>query len=173
MWINSKTQTVIKLENSNCDKTQIVTKPKKKIFWLNSKKSNLEVTKTLKLWLNSKTEIVTKLKNSNCDQSQKLKLWQDSKTQIFTKLKNWNFDKTQKLKLWQYQNCKKLNSSNLWQNFFSFNFFGTIFLSILFCYKIFVTFSIKKNKLTHWQPRDVFRAAFCDTRNVFNAATLK
>ena len=135
MWINSKTQTVIKLENSNCDKTQIVTKPKKNKFWLNSKKSNLEVTKTLKLWLNSKTEIVTKLKNSNCDQSQKLKLWQDSKTQIFTKLKNWNFDKTQKLKLWQYQNCKKNSIAQICDK----TFFLLIFLVQFFCQFYFVT----------------------------------
>ena len=42
-----KIQIVMKLKNSNCDKTQ-----------------------KLKLWWNSKTKIVMKLKNSNCDETQ-------------------------------------------------------------------------------------------------------
>ena len=80
----SKTQIVMKLKNSNCDKTEIVTK--------------------LKLWRNSHcnyTQIVTtqpmkKLQNL---QNSKLKMWQlklwekkPSKTQIVTKLKNSNYE---------------------------------------------------------------------------------
>ena len=67
-----------KLENSNCDKTQTVTKLKK-----------------LKFWQNSKPQIVTKLKNSNCDKTQKLKLWQKPKTQIVIKIKSLNVNKNQ------------------------------------------------------------------------------
>ena len=113
------------------------------------KNSNCDKTQKLKLWQNSKTWIVTKLKKSNCDKNQKLKWGQNSKTEFATKLKNWNCDQTQKLKLQQYQNCKKTWKLIMWQTF-------------LFCYTI-----VCKNKLTHWQPRDVFRAAFRDTHDVF------
>ena len=55
-----------KLNKSNCDKTQILTKLKKK------------------LGQNSKTQIVTELKNSNCDKTEK-------RTQIVTIFKNSNY----------------------------------------------------------------------------------
>ena len=92
-----KTQIVVKLKNSNCDKTQ-----------------------KLKLWWNSKTQIVINLKISNCEETQKLiglqnsklKLWVNSKTKNGTKLKKSNFDKTQKLKLWQNWNC---NQNQMWK----------------------------------------------------------
>ena len=63
--------------NSNCDKTQILTK----IYNFNCDK-----TQKPQIENNSKTQTVTKFKNS---------LLQNS-TQIVTKLKNSNCDKTQK-----------------------------------------------------------------------------
>ena len=131
------------------------------------RQSPCDKTQKLKLWENSKTQIVRKLKNSNCDESQKL--------EIVTKLKNLNCDKTQKLKnsnsdntqelkLWQYQeNLKTQNVTKL----FLYNFCcccQNLCVTFL-CYTIVVTY-LNKNKLTHWQLRDVFRAAFCDTHNV-------
>ena len=82
--INSKTQMVTKLKNSNGDKT-----PKVK-WWQNSKS---QIVTKLK-----KTQVVTKLKlweNSNCDNSNcyktqnvtTLEVWANSKNQIVTKLK--------------------------------------------------------------------------------------
>ena len=78
-----KTQLVTKLklwQNSNCDKTQVVTKLK---WWPNSncekKIKNLNVTK-LRLWQNLRTQIMTTLK---------LNLWQNLKTEIGTKLEIW------------------------------------------------------------------------------------
>ena len=116
MWWNLKTQIVMKLKNSNCDKTQ------KLNLWWNSKlkfwwNSNLNDNKTQNLKLQEKTLIVTKLKlweekklkNLKCDQ---LKLWQNSITKIMihsttqilkTSTKNQILSKTQivmKLKLW-------------------------------------------------------------------------
>ena len=85
MWQNLKTQIVMKLKNSNCDKsydkkTQIVTKLKN---WNSVKNSNCEETQpTIKKkrnwWQNLNTQIVTKDKKSIYDQ-----------TQIVTKLKMW------------------------------------------------------------------------------------
>ena len=120
--INSTTEIVMKLKNSNCDKTL------KLKLWQNSKthsdktqklkllkknSKNLCETKP-KLWQNlrtqtmtkkySKNQIVTKLKNSNCDESQiviKIK-----KTQLVTKLTNLPGDQTHKLKLWQNSKLK-------------------------------------------------------------------
>ena len=78
-------------QNSNCDKTQTVTK--------------LEI------------QIVTKLKNSICDKTQKQELWQNLKTQIVTKLK---IQIVTKLKLWEkkekYQILKNAQKLKLWQN---------------------------------------------------------
>ena len=62
LWPNWKTQIVTKL-NSNCEKTQIMTKFK---LWENK----------LKAW-NVTSQIVTKLEISNYDKTQKLKLWQN------------------------------------------------------------------------------------------------
>ena len=53
-----------KFKNTNCDKTQFVTKLKKIV----TKLKNLNCDKT------KKTQNVTKLKNLNCDQTQKLEL---------------------------------------------------------------------------------------------------
>ena len=121
-----KTQILIKLKNSNNDKTQklklwensktqIVTKKNIYILWQNSKtkngkKSNYE--KKNFSW--EKTQIVAKLKlgqKSSCVKTQivtKIKLrrktkkkTQCDKTQMVTKLESSNYDKTQKLKLWQ------------------------------------------------------------------------
>ena len=64
LWQKSKNQIVTQLENSNCDKTQIMTKLK-----------NQMVTKLKKNQIVSGKKIVTKLKNSNCVKTQKLKLW--------------------------------------------------------------------------------------------------
>ena len=70
LWWNSKAEIVtkfkktwfvMKLKNSNGDKTE---------------NSSCDKTLKLKLWQNSKTPIKAKLKNSNCDKTQKLKLWQ-------------------------------------------------------------------------------------------------
>ena len=62
-----KNQMVAKLTNSNCDKTQFVTKLK---LWQNL---NCDKTKKSKY---DKTQTVTKLKKSNCDEN--------SNTQIVT-----------------------------------------------------------------------------------------
>ena len=80
LWKNLKTQNVMYVKNSNCNKTQ-----------------------KLKWWQSSRTEIVTELKNSKCDKTQKLmcvkiqkpnmwqnlliQIWQNSETKIFEKLK--------------------------------------------------------------------------------------
>ena len=96
MWQNSKTQIVRKKlkwwQNSNFDKSQVVTKPK---LWHNShceKKKNLKILNVTKhqLWQNSRTQIMTKIKNSNYDKTQKLKLWQNLKydKSKFVKKKN-------------------------------------------------------------------------------------
>ena len=77
---------MMELKNSNCEETQIVTKPKMK-----HKTSNCDES--------AKTQIVMKLKNSNVDEIQKLT--------IVTKFKNSNRDKAQKLKWWQNSNCDK------------------------------------------------------------------
>ena len=81
-----------------------------------------------------------------------------------------------KLKLWPNSNCdnakiiRKPKNSNFDKTFFLLlSFFVTIFVSHFCCYNFFVTF-FSKNKLTHWQLRDVFRAAFHNTRNVFFVA---
>ena len=80
-----------KLKNSNCNKTQILTKLKLK-FWPNLNWEKTQIVTKLKqnkLWQNSRTKILTKhkksnsdkTKNSNCDKMQ-LKLWRISKNQI-------------------------------------------------------------------------------------------
>ena len=151
---------MIKLKKSNCDKE------KKLIMWQNSKTKNVTKLIKIKLWHKSKTQIVSKIKNSNCDKSQKLKLWQNWKTQTMTKLKNSNRDQTQKLKwlqnpnLWQnskIQIATKLKNSNCDD---TEKKIVPIFLSH------FLKTFFSKNKLVHLQPRDVFRAAFCDTCHV-------
>ena len=100
---------VHKTQNSNFDKSQIVTKLKKS-----------------KCGKNQKNQTVTILYNSKCYQTQKLKMWQNSttqnvrklkkskmlKTQIVTKIKNSYCDKTWQLKL--CQNFKKYFSKNNW-----------------------------------------------------------
>ena len=48
---------------------------------------------------------------------------------------------------------------------FSLNFFVTIFCQLLL--QNFCGIFLEKFFLTHWQPRDVFRAAFPNTRDVF------
>ena len=147
-WQNSKTQIVIKLKNSKCDNTHLVTK--------------------LKLRHNSncdKTQIVTKLRllqNSNCDKTQigtKLKWWQNSnmdntqivrekfknscnKTQIVTKLDNSNYDNTQKLKMWQNLKIEIWTKPKIWQ------------ISIYEDKKT-LKGSFNKNILTRWQPMRV------------------
>ena len=108
---------MVKLKNSNCDKTQRVTNSRTQMIKKNSN-SNFDMWQNLNYVKNSnrdETQIVMKYKNSNCDETQ-LKLWQNQKnsncdkikrTQIVTKLKlqqNLNYDETQivtKLKLWQ------------------------------------------------------------------------
>ena len=65
LWLNSKTQIVMKLKNSKWDEHQ---------------NSNWDETQKLELRRNSKTQIVMKLKNSYCDEIQKLKLWWNSNT---------------------------------------------------------------------------------------------
>ena len=105
MWQNSKTRIVIKLKNSNGDKTQKIK------LWQNSKTQN--VTK-LNLWQNStcdKTQIVTKFKlcqASNCEKKIKTQMWQ-----------NLDCDKTWELKLWQLktQIVTKLEKLKLGQDF--------------------------------------------------------
>ena len=99
LWLNSKTQIG--------SKTQIVMK---------FNNSNWDETKKLKCWQNSQTQIVTKLKKSNCES--KLKMWREknlktqnvttpivtnSKTQIKTRLK-----KTQIVTMLRNSNCDKL-----------------------------------------------------------------
>ena len=69
MLQNSKTKTVTKVTNLNCNKTE------KLEFGQNS-------TQSMK---NFKTQTVTKFNNSNCDKTQQLKLRQNSKTQILSK----------------------------------------------------------------------------------------
>ena len=106
---------------------------------------------------------MTKLKNSKCDRTWKLKfwqnsntfvtkskikLWQNSKTQIGTNLKNLNCDQTQKLKLWPNSKSQIVTIPKLLQ------FFVNCFLVKPVC-DIF-----QQKKMTHWQPRDVFRAVF-------------
>ena len=59
-----------KTQNSNCDKTQIMIKLKKSNCD-KTKKSNCEILKKSNCE-NSKTRIVTKLKNSNCGKPQNL-----------------------------------------------------------------------------------------------------
>ena len=77
LWQNSncdKSQVMTKLKlwegkqhkNLKFDKTQVVMK-------LNN--SNDDKTQKLKMWQNSKTHIVTKLENSNYDKTQKFKFW--------------------------------------------------------------------------------------------------
>ena len=91
-------------KNTNCDKTQIETKLKLKLWqlWPNSK---------LKLWHSKRKlwqlKLLQNTKKCNCEQSQKLK-W----------MKNSNCDETQKLKLWQLKNsiCDKTQKLNLRQN---------------------------------------------------------
>ena len=137
---NSKSQMVIQLQKSNCDRTQ------KHKLWQNSK---TQIVTKLKLWRkklkkskchktqivpnlrtqikyqNSKTQIVTKLKNLNCVKNASF-----NETQIVMKFENSICAETQKLKLWQNWYCDKthiatkLKNSNydktqklkLWQN---------------------------------------------------------
>ena len=121
---------VTKIQNSNCDKTQILRKNSKnqlviKLELWQNLRTQIMTNFTLKSWPKSKnlncvinlncdaTQIVMKLKNSQLVMKFKLKLWQNSrseenklenskcdKTPIVTKLKNSNYDTTQKLKLW-------------------------------------------------------------------------
>ena len=144
------------------------------------KNSKGDKTQKFELWQKSKTQIVTKLTNWNCDKTQKPWLWQNSKThcdktqnlnlsknsktqivtklktQIGEKLKKWPNSKTQILTKLKISNCAKTKivrklKHKFWQNFFSSIFF----------------WPFSKNNLTHWQPRDVFRASFRNTCNVF------
>ena len=130
MWPHSKTQIVTKLKNSNCDTTE-----------LRQSSKTLIVTKLkkIRLWQNLKTQIVTKLKNSYYDETKNLNC--DNS--------NSNWDKTQELKLWpnlktQIVTKLKVSTGNKTKN-----------LCHIFCNPIF-----SKNKVVHWQPRDVFWAAF-------------
>ena len=98
--IKLKTQIVMKLKNSNGDKTQ-----------------------KLKLWQNSKTQIVTKLKNSNCDNlktqivtTEILTKQNYDKTQVVTKLKNSKCDKIQIVTKLKNSKCDKNKKFKLWQN---------------------------------------------------------
>ena len=123
LWQNSnsdKTQIVTKLklwekksktqirQNSDCDSSE--SSDQKIISQQNLKKTISQKTQKLKLRWNSKPQMLMKLKNSNCDLTQKLKLWTNSKTQILTKLWNSNCDKTQN---WNGYKTQKLK---LWQN---------------------------------------------------------
>ena len=100
------------LENSNCDKTQIV--------------PNLTI------------QIVTKLNNSNCDKTQKLKLCLIAKIKLWLKLKILNCDKTVellKLKMWTKLKKKKrtwdeTQKLKLYQTFLK-NQLGTELIEIL------------------------------------------
>ena len=108
---------MVKLQNSNCDKTQtqIVRKCKKK-------KEKNHILGKPNNWHgdNSKTQNVTKLKSSRCDNcensnfdlTQKLKIWNTLKLQLwqnpnFEKTQNLNCDKTHKLRLLQNSNGDK------------------------------------------------------------------
>ena len=90
-----KIQIVMKLK-----KTQFVTKFKTQIV-MKLKNSYCEKKTQLKMWqCKTKTQIVTKLKKNQIVTTQKLKLWQKSncdETQIVTKLK-----------LWQNSNCEEI-----------------------------------------------------------------
>ena len=169
---------VTKLENSKCDKTQLVTKFKFKTkhnLW----KTQIE-KKKLKLWQNSscdKTQIVTKFKfktklnlwkywnwrkNSSCDKTQivtKFKLWEKkSRTQLW---QNSDFDKNQELKFLpnsKTQIVTKLKYSNWYKTWNMTN----------------LNLWRQKNKLFWKEQFDTFdsrcvvlRAAFCDSRDVF------
>ena len=77
---------------------------------------------------------------------------------MWQNLKNYQF---QKLRLRQSQNCKETQKLKLWKNII----FVTLFCRIFFVTQFLWHFR-RKNKWIHWQPRGVFRAAFCDTYNV-------
>ena len=77
-------------QNSNCDKTWIVTKLK---LW-----QNWKCEEKTQMWQNS---IATKLENSNDVKTQKLKWWQNSKTQIMTKLEIWQISISEEKQLWK------------------------------------------------------------------------
>ena len=92
------------LQNSNCDKTQIVTKLK---LWQNLNCDKTQIVTKHKLWQKSKGEDKKNQKleiyqNSNCDKTQELKSWQNSKFQIVTKLKNSNCDENFKMTIQIY-----------------------------------------------------------------------
>ena len=78
LWLNSKTQIVMKLKNSKDNKTQ------KLKWWQNSKtqivkkNSKNQIVKKLKLW-EKKTSKLKMWQNSNCDTTWELKLWQKLK----------------------------------------------------------------------------------------------
>ena len=72
---------MIKLKNSNCDKTP------------NSKSAE---TQKLKFWWHSKNHIVMKLKNSNYDETQNSNCDETHSSNCY---------ETQKLKLWWNSNC--------------------------------------------------------------------
>ena len=86
LWPNSKTRIVIKLKNSNCVKTQIVSNSKTKIRSI-LKTRFFTKHKEIKLWKNSETKSVKNnqtqtVKNSNvtkcnCDKTQQLILRQN------------------------------------------------------------------------------------------------
>ena len=82
-----KTQIVMKLKKSNGDKTQLK-------LWQNTKNSNCDKTQIV-------TKLKIERKKISTQNVKRFKLWQNLRTQILTKLKNSNYDKTQKLKLWQ------------------------------------------------------------------------
>ena len=130
IWLcrNSKIWIMMKLKNSNYDKTQ-----NHKLWW-NSKTVNCDETQKLKLWLNSNCD---KIYYSNCEKLKlkRLKFWwnsitqsvmklKNSKTQIVMKLKYLNCEETQQITLWQTQTVIKIKTSNcdetqkleLWQN---------------------------------------------------------
>ena len=94
LWINSKTQIVMKLKKSNCDKTktQIVKKTQSLGLWLLWQNSYCNKTPIVR-----KTQTVKKkLKNSNVTN---FKFGQKMKTKILTKLKIEIVTKLKKLKL--------------------------------------------------------------------------
>ena len=106
-----------KLNNSNCDETQIM---------MNLKNYNFYETQKLKLWWNS-TQIVRKLKNTYYNETkkinkivksktQKLKLWQNSKTQTVTKHKfrqisNYEREKLNNSQCFLVKELSKINSA--------------------------------------------------------------
>ena len=136
MWQNSKTQSLTKFKNSNCDKTQ------QHKLWQNSKIQIVTILKTLILTI-LKTPNVTKLKNSNCDKIKKNK--------IMSKFINSNYDKNHQLKLWQKsknQILEKLKNQIL-----------TAVIVEVVTLVVIVTY-FRKNNSTPWQPMRCSQGSF-------------